>query len=255
MKNRLARFEVNELPNPRWTRGPVLLRLASTAGPLIERLRDTGITSAWTVESFWDTVAFTLNIADPEDERSRIEAVAALGDALTEYTRLHAVELIEWALLPARRRIRCGDTVADNLDDFSTQVARLSALQNLAGPFFERIHDGRWPILSDLRAFEAYHFALGVPEREIIRSIVAEYYHFPQNLRLRNTDVATLDAIALSLEVGGWIETGPATVSAIWRKSDGATESNFAALAPGPLLAGRRGRTLALRASELLFDR
>jgi hypothetical protein len=258
MKNQPVRFAVNELPNPRWARGPVLLRLASTANvkPLIERLQDTGIIPAWSVESSWDTVAFTLNITDPENEIARIEAVAALGDALVEHTRLHAIELVEWALLPARRRIRCGDTYGNNLDNFAAQAVRLSALQNLARPFFDRIHNKRWSILSDLRTFEAYHFALAVPEREIVRAIVSEYYHFPQNIRLRNVDVADLDTMALGLEAGDWIKTGPARVlPGIWRNNDGATESSLAAAAPGPLLAGTRGRTLALRNSELLFDR
>jgi hypothetical protein len=220
-------------------------------------LRETDRLKSWLVESSWDTIAFTLETRDPADESSRIEAVAALGDALVEHTRLHAIELVEWALLPARRRLRRADTVADNLDDFAAQTTRLAVLQGLAAPFFARLHDGRWPLRSNLATFEAYHFCLGVPEREIIRAIVSDWRFFPQDIFLRTVDQATLDAIVGSLEATGWIETGPAKVTpnSLPYRAQGAIRSILSAFAPGPLLAGNQGRALKLRESELLFDR
>jgi len=260
MKNRIARLEVGELANPRWTRGPVLLQLAHTSAvaPLIAHLRETNRLKSWLVESSWDTIAFTLETRDPADEPSRLEAVAALGDALVEHTRLHAIGLVEWALLPARRRLRRADTVADNLDDFAAQTTRLAVLQGLAAPFFARFHDGRWPLRSNLATFEAYHFYLGVPEREIIRAIVNDWRFFPQDVFLRSVNQAALDTIVGSLEATGWIKTGPAKVtpkSLPYRAQGGATRSSLSAFAPGPLLAGNQGRALKLRESELLFDR
>jgi hypothetical protein len=108
-----------------------------------------------------------------------------------------------------------------------------------------------------LATFEAYHFCLGVPEREIIRAIVSDWRFFPQDIFLRTVDQATLDAIVGSLEATGWIETGPAKVTpnSLPYRAQGAIRSILSAFAPGPLLAGNQGRALKLRESELLFDR
>ena len=247
MPRKPARLKVGYIPDPLWSRGPVLLTLsdATSAKALIERVREESL-PGWTIESGREVVAFTLEIANPDDEPARIAATLALGDALVKYTLARPLRLAEWAVLPSRRVNRCSR-------DTAAAERRLSVLRSAATPIFDHIRAGLWPV-ADRGTFEAYHFALSVPQRAIIHGLINAHYNPPCSIYDESgLDLATLDALVQSLETAGWLKLSPPYASQAgptWRK--GMIQSTYSADF-GPMLARPRGP--ALRSEELIFDR
>jgi len=247
MPRKPARLEVGYLPAPTWTRGPVLLTLRDipSAKELTIRVREEALPD-WEVESHGGVVAFHLALARPQDEPARIGAVLALGDALVKYTLARPLCLAEWALLPSRRVHRWSS-------DIAAQEQRLSALRTAAAPIFDHIRAGAWPV-ADRATFEAYHFALSVPQRKIIHELINAHYNPPCSIYDESgLDLATLDALVQSLETAGWLKLSTPYASQAgptWR--NGMIQSTYSADF-GPMLARPRGP--ALRSEELIFDR
>ena len=247
MPRKPARLEVGYLPDPTWTRGPVLLTMhdSACAKELVARVREESL-PGWEIESHGEVVAFSLEIARPEDETARIKAVLALGDVLVKYTLARPVALAEWAVLPSRRANRWSRDVA-------AAEIRLSVLRSAAAPIFDHIRTGSWPV-ADRGTFEAYHFALSVRQRAIIGPLINAHYNPPCSIYDESgLDLPTLDALAQSLETAGWLKLSTPYASQAgptWRK--GMIQSTYSADF-GPMLARPRGP--ALRSEELIFDR
>jgi hypothetical protein len=218
---------------------------ADAAKELVARVREEAL-PGWEIESAREVVAFALEIGNPDNEQARIKAVLALGDVLVKYTLARPVRLAEWALLPSRRANRWSR-------DRATAEIRLSVLRSAAAAIFDHIRTGAWPV-ADRVTFEAYHFALSVPQRAIIGPLINAHYNPPCSIYDESgLDLATLDALALSLETAGWLKLSTPYASQAgptWRK--GMIQSTYSADF-GPMLARPRGP--ALRSEELLFDR
>ena len=249
----------------RWLRGPVglSLRQVKFATDFLDRIAGEPL-SGWRIERDMSDgeVAFTLDIPDPQDETARIAAALALGDALVAHTRVNPLPLIEWALLPSRRahpyRTPLHDTSVNPVrSNLAICENRLGLLRAAGSPFFDRIRSGAWPVRSK-PAFEAYHFALSAPEREIISLLVGHGNYPPVQLHSMTMDITILDACALSLAAAGWLELGPTSANPgpkHWGGHQTEWWSNYQVTAPGPLLVTRAGYQFALQHSDLLFDR
>lgn len=235
------RVQTNTIPDPRWTRGPVLVPLQTLgAGALARRL--SGSLPDWTIEHAADAVAFTLETA-PDDQALRTMAVLDLCDVLSAHTKARIFPLIEWALLPTRRAHRLPEPI-----NVAGREARFAVLRTAAAPFFGRLAQGAYTV-TDKRAFLDYHHELDEMQRWIISH--STLYGLPAPITgPAGWTVADMDAATLSLVDGGWITIGPSVPDRYAVNT--ATQTSFRVTGLGPRLMTTRGR--ALKPDEVLFN-